>query len=129
MSESALVELLVIEWLSGYGTPAPGTPTASAGSIATRLEKRLDFVSLNGSNGASVAVEVDGRDHFTEDGRNYSEAHLERVDVLRRAGWEIVHVPYYRWWRNGWLNDRHDPHFQETINQLFAELRGCLGLA
>jgi hypothetical protein len=91
-------------------------------------QKRLDFVLLNGSNGACVAVEVDGRDHFTEDGRSYSEAHLERVDVLRRAGWEIVHVPYYRWWRNGWLNDRNDPQFLKTVDQLFAELRVCLAL-
>jgi len=92
-------------------------------------QKRLDFVMLNGSNGACVAVEVDGRDHFTEDGRSYSEAHLERVDVLRRAGWEIVHVPYYQWWRNGWLSDRNDPEFQRTVSQLFAELRVCLALS
>lgn len=55
-------------------------------------QKRLDFVLLNGANGSCVAVEVDGRDHFTADGRSYSEAHLERVEILRRAGWEIVHT-------------------------------------
>jgi hypothetical protein len=75
-----------------------------------------------------VAVEVDGRDHFTEDGRSYSEAHLERVEVLQRAGWEIVHVPYYRWWRHGWLSDRNDPQFEETVKQLFSDLRSCLGM-
>ena len=91
-------------------------------------QKRLDFVLLNGGNGTCVAVEVDGRDHFTADGRAYSEAHLERVDVLRRAGWEIVHVPYYRWWRDGWLNDLDDPQFKQTVAQLFAELRVCLRL-
>jgi len=91
--------------------------------------KRLDFVLLNTTSGASVAVEVDGRDHFTADGRKYSEEHLERVEILRRAGWQIVHVPYYRWWRNGWLSDRNDPEFQKTINQFFAELRVSLGLA
>ena len=92
-------------------------------------QKRLDFVLLNSTNGACVAVEVDGRDHFTESGRTYSEAHLERVEVLRRAGWEIVHVPYYRWWRNGWLSDRNDPHFQKTVSELFLELKLCLALA
>ena len=91
-------------------------------------QKRLDFVLLNGCNGACVAVEVDGRDHFTEDGRSYSEAHLERVEILRRAGWEIVHVPYYRWWHNGWLSDRHDPQFEVVVNQFFAELRNALGV-
>ena len=45
-----------------------------------------------------------------------------------RAGWAIVHVPYYRWWRNGWLNDRNDSGFQKTVSQLFAELRFCLGI-
>lgn len=91
-------------------------------------QKRLDFVLLNSANGACVAVEVDGRDHFTEDGRSYSEAHLERVEILRRAGWEIVHVPYYRWWRNAWLSDRNDPQFKKTISDLFSELKNSLGL-
>jgi hypothetical protein len=91
-------------------------------------QKRLDFVALNAINGACVAVEVDGRDHFTEDGRSYSEEHLERVGILKRAGWQIVHVPYYRWWRNGWLGDRGDPEFQVTVAQFFAELRSCLGV-
>jgi hypothetical protein len=91
-------------------------------------QKRLDFVVVNCANGACVAVEVDGRDHFTEDGRSYSEAHLERVDVLRRAGWEIVHVPYYRWWRNGWLSDQGDPQFHQAVKQLFTELRAALAI-
>jgi hypothetical protein len=41
---------------------------------------------------------------------------------------EIVHVPYYRWWRDGWLSDLDDPQFKRTVDQLFAELRVCLGL-
>jgi very-short-patch-repair endonuclease len=91
-------------------------------------QKRLDFVLLNSANGACVAVEVDGCDHFTADGRSYSEAHLERVEILRRAGWEIVHVPYYRWWHNAWLSDRNDPKFQKTIRDFFSELKHCLGV-
>lgn len=92
-------------------------------------QKRLDFVLLNTANGACVAVEVDGRDHFTQDGRSYSEDHLDRVEILRRAGWEIVHVPYYRWWQDGWLAERNDPKFQNTVSQLYTELRAALGLA
>lgn len=91
-------------------------------------QKRLDFVLLNTANGACAAIEVDGCDHFTADGRSYSEAHLERVEILRRAGWEIVHVPYYRWWRNGWLSDRNDPQFQKTVSNLFSELKLCLAV-
>lgn len=92
-------------------------------------QKRLDFVLLNSATGGCVAVEVDGRDHFTENGRSYSEAHLERVEILMRAGWQIVHVPYYRWWHNGWLSDINDPQFQKTIDQFFDELRLSLSLS
>ncbi len=91
-------------------------------------QKRLDFVVLNEGNGVSVAVEVDGRDHFTEDGRSYSEAHLERVDVLRRAGWRIIHIPYYLWWRDGWLDDTADPEFSRAVSELFSDLREALEL-
>ncbi|MBI2926461.1 MAG: AAA family ATPase [Verrucomicrobia bacterium] len=95
--------------------------------VASCGQKRLDFVLL-AANGECVAVEVDGRDHFTADGRNYCEAHLERVEILERAGWRIVHVPYYKWWKNGWLCDRDDPQFRQMIDWLFAELREALGL-
>ena len=91
-------------------------------------QKRLDFVLLNARNGTCVAVEVDGREHYTQDGRSYSEVHLERVEVLQRAGWEIVHIPYYRWWRDGWLSDRDDVQFKSTIDQLYSELRTRLRL-
>jgi hypothetical protein len=92
-------------------------------------QKRLDFVLFNKENGKCCAVEVDGRDHYRQDGRSYSDAHLERVAVLRRAGWEIVHVPYYHWYRDGWLCDRDGPQFQKMLGQLFAELKLCLALA
>jgi hypothetical protein len=91
-------------------------------------QKRLDFVVLNAVSGVCVAVEVDGRDHFSDDGRSYSETHLERVEILRRAGWEIVHIPYYRWWKDGWLSDRNEVEFNATVTQLFMELKNCLRL-
>lgn len=92
-------------------------------------QKRLDFVLRNARNGTSVAVEVDGREHYTQDGRAYSEVHLERVEVLRRAGWEIVHIPYYRWWRGGWLSDQNEAEFKNTVEELYSELRARLRLA
>ena len=97
---------------------------ASSGLGVTSCgQKRLDFVLLNTANGESVAVEVDGRDHFTAAGRTYSEAHLERVEILQRAGWKIVHIPYFRWWKNGWLCDQEDSAFKTMITGLYAELR------
>ncbi|MEN9573656.1 MAG: hypothetical protein RL514_1511 [Verrucomicrobiota bacterium] len=92
-------------------------------------QKRLDFVLFNADKGSCVAVEVDGREHYTQDGRSYSEVHLERVEVLRRAGWEIVHIPYYRWWRGGWLSDQNEAKFESTVEELYSELRTRLQLA
>jgi hypothetical protein len=56
-------------------------------------------------------------------GRSYSEAHLDRIAVLKRAGWKIVHVPYYHWWRRGWLCGSNDEQFQRYVESLYAELR------
>jgi hypothetical protein len=87
-----------------------------------RKHSILDFISSLG-DGRVPKTTLD--EHF----RSYSEAHLERVEILRRAGWEIVHVPYYSWWRNGWLCDRNDPQFQKTVSNLFSDLKLCLAVA
>ncbi len=92
-------------------------------------QKRLDFVLFNERSGECCAVEVDGRDHYSEDGRSYSEAHLDRVDVLQRAGWKIVHVPYYHWYRGGWLCDQNDSVFQKHLADLHRELKANLRIA
>ncbi|RBP41434.1 AAA domain-containing protein [Roseimicrobium gellanilyticum] len=102
-------------------------------AAGTRLEscgqKRLDFVLHCALTGKSVAVEVDGQHHFDQGtGRNYGEAHLERVAVLRRAGWNIVHIPYYEWYDRGWLCDRQEDsrfkrNWKRTVGQLDTALR------
>jgi len=89
-------------------------------------QKRLDFVLSNDSNGRCCAVEVDGRDHFIADGRQYSQAHLERVDILKRANWEIVHLPYYKWYSGGWLCDQNDRNFQSYVSDLYRDLETAL---
>ena len=89
-------------------------------------QKRLDFVLFNEQNGESCAIEVDGSDHYCADGRTYSVAHLERIDVLKRAGWKIAHVPYYHWYRNGWLCDQNDSQFQKSVQGLFIEISALL---
>jgi hypothetical protein len=89
--------------------------------VQTCGQKRLDFVIYNPGTRRFVAVEADGRYHFKEDGRSYSEAHLERIQILRRAGWEIVNTPYYRWYRRGWLEEG-DPVFREELERLYREL-------
>ena len=87
-------------------------------------EKRLDFVLYHSVNKRAVAVEVDGLHHYENRGKTYSEEHLERVGALKRAGWRIVHVPYYEWYHHGWLCDREDGGFQQTvIDPLMARLQ------
>jgi superfamily I DNA and/or RNA helicase len=89
-------------------------------------QKRLDFVIYNSRNEETCAIEVDGVYHFAADGRNYSDAHLERVEILKRAGWKIVHVPYHKWYKKGWLSERDEPEFQKTIDDLYRQLKEAL---
>jgi len=96
--------------------------------VKTCGQKRLDFVLYDEDSTRSVAIEVDGPDHFVEDGRTYSSAHMERVSVLKRAGWNIVHVPYFQWYQNGWLYDRNDPKFERILEKFYEELIEHLGL-
>jgi very-short-patch-repair endonuclease len=84
-------------------------------------QKRLDFVLYNPKNKKFVAVEVDGIHHFQEDGKTYSKAHLERIEILTRAGWNIINTPYYKWFNNGWL-DEDSEILKEEINRIYKEL-------
>jgi very-short-patch-repair endonuclease len=88
---------------------------------------RLDFVLYNSQTKKCVAVEVDGKQHFTANGRDYHTEHLERVEILNRAGWRIVHIPYYRWYRNGWICDRNNSDFDKNVvRPMFEELHKML---
>jgi hypothetical protein len=91
-------------------------------------QKRLDFVLHNLTNGQSCAVEVDGRAHYVSGGRIYSEEHLTRIEILRKAGWKIVHVPYYEWYLNGWLCDSDQSNFNQYICLFFRDLDIALGI-
>ncbi len=64
--------------------------------------KYLDFVLYNPSNDKSVAIEVDGKQHFGPDGLLDADD-IERERVLKRAGWKILRIPYYDWYQDGWL--------------------------
>lgn len=94
--------------------------------VRTCGQKRLDFVLYDEDTANSVAIEVDGPDHFVEDGRTYSNEHMERVGVLRRAGWKITHVPYFNWYRNGWLYSKQDDEFQKLVERFYDELSANL---
>jgi hypothetical protein len=91
-------------------------------------KKRLDFVVFNSKNEECCAVEVDGIYHFSENGYSYSEEHLTRVEILQRAGWKIVHVPYHKWYRKGWLCDQDDNDFRNTVSDLYQQLKSALAI-
>lgn len=84
-------------------------------------QKRLDFVLYNKDKKVTAAIEVDGKDHFINGTYNYTEAHLNRVNILKRAGWNIINVKYYNWWDNGWISNEENPYFKEEINRLYSE--------
>ncbi len=87
-------------------------------------QKRLDFVLYNEHSKKSAAVEVDGSYHFNIGGlkQNYTEEHLERMEILQRAGWKIINTPYYKWYKNGWLSETSEPIFKEEIERIYKEL-------
>jgi hypothetical protein len=107
-----------------YNQVAAGTSIDSCG------QKRLDFVLYSKQTLRCVAVEVDGKHHFEQSsGKQYAEAHLERVEILKRAGWQIVHVPYYEWYQGGWLcNQADNLKFQRSWKRTKEQLDHALGV-
>jgi hypothetical protein len=92
--------------------------------IVTCGQKRLDFVVFNHDTNRSVAIEVDGSYHFAKNGfsENYSAAHIERMDILTRAGWNIINTPYHKWYNQGWLSEDIDKNFKDEIDRIYKEL-------
>lgn len=64
---------------------------------------RLDFVVYDKITKKAVAIEVDGKHHYLDDGASYSDEHLERASALKRAGWVVKYLPYWNWFQDGWI--------------------------
>lgn len=92
--------------------------------VTTCGQKRVDFVLYNEKTKSSVAIEVDGPAHFLEDGLKplYTEKHIERIGTLKRAGWNIINLPYYRWYKNGRFINENDYNFKKEIENLYNKL-------
>jgi hypothetical protein len=86
-------------------------------------QKRLDFVLYNRDKQITCAIEVDGKDHFIGETENYTEAHLERIEILKRAKWDIIHIKYHKWYSNGWICDTNNPFFADEINSIYNQLK------
>ena len=89
-------------------------------------QKRLDFVLYNKTKKITCAVEVDGIDHFIDDTEKYTESHLDRMEILRRAKWEVINIKYHNWYSNGWLCEKSNALFTDEINSLFSNLSELL---
>ena len=79
----------------------------------------LDFVVYDRTTKKSVGIEVDGKHHFLDDGTTYSDEHLERANALKRAGWEIKHLPYWNWFQDGWIE--RDAAAAEDLRQFIRD--------
>lgn len=90
-------------------------------------KKRLDFVLYNMNGKQSVAVEVDGPSHYVGRTNVLTDEHKQRVAVLRRAGWKIVHLEHRNWYQNGWLCE--DAEFSKVKLGIFKELDRDLGIS
>lgn len=113
-------------WLETYATRRNKSNNSITlhNQITSCGQKRLDFVLYNEINKKSVAVEVDGHYHFNPGGlkQNYTNEHLERMEILQRAGWKIINTPYYKWYKNGWLSESYEPIFKQEIERINKEL-------
>jgi len=91
-------------------------------------QKRLDFVLFNHNTKKSVAIEVDGIHHFTNNGiaDNYTIEHIERMEILTRAGWNIINTPYHKWYKDGWLSEEENYSFKEEIERIYTEINNVI---
>ena len=64
----------------------------------------LDFVVYDQLTKKSLAIEVDGKEHFYSDGFTHTDRHQERIMTLRRAGWKTHHLDYWNWFEDGWID-------------------------
>ena len=91
-------------------------------------QKRLDFVMYNHDTEKSAAVEVDGRQHYQGQIQdNYTIAHIQRMDILGRAGWNIINTPYYKWYDGGWLCDENNKAWKAELERICGQLDQFLG--
>lgn len=120
-------EFRVLEYLKEF-VESYGSEFLKIYNQVESCKKRLDFVIFNSQNEECCAIEVDGVHHFTDNGYTYSESHLSRVEILKRAGWKIVHIPYHKWYRKGWLCDKDDNDFGATVSELYEHLKHELAL-
>jgi septal ring factor EnvC (AmiA/AmiB activator) len=93
-------------------------------------QKRLDFVLYNRGAKKSAAIEVDGRQHYQgQIKHDYTIEHIQRMETLCRAGWNIINTPYYKWYDGGWLCNDNNPIWQEELDRIYRQLDSILEIS
>ena len=44
------------------------------------------------------------------------------MEILTRAGWNIINTPYHKWYKDGWLSEEENYSFKEEIERIYAEI-------
>lgn len=89
------------------------------------LGYKLDFVLYNPNNKKSVVLEVDGRYHFQTGTNEYTEHHKERIDILKKAGWNIINTADYSWYYKGYF-DLEYHKTQKEVKRIMDLIRDYL---
>ena len=116
-------EIRVCDYLQTFLSTEYPTKLLALFNQVQSCGKFLDFVIFNPATSKAFAIEVDGPDHYLENELDYTSTHLDREALLRRAGWEILHIPYYKWYSHGWLADANPSLFERNQDKLLTELR------
>jgi hypothetical protein len=61
----------------------------------------LSFVLYNPTNHKFLGIEATGVFNSEDHSSSYAEVHLDRLHILEKAGWTVIHTPYHLWHRNG----------------------------
>ncbi len=88
----------------------------------------LDFAILNTTTGTCVAIGTEGKTYTNDTGKPYATRHYEQTQVLHRAGWRIVHLPYFRWYNDGRAQHANDPLMAGEVESLYQHLAALLDI-
>lgn len=86
---------------------------------------RLDFVLYNKNNKNLLLWRLMVPITLRRGLHRYADWHVERIEKLKRAGWNIINTPYYKWYSDGWLDQDH-PTVKGELERIRKELELCL---
>jgi hypothetical protein len=90
----------------------------------------LDFVLFSAATRKTVAVLLQGPARFYTGAAalaaGYALAHHRRVEVLQRAGWQVVYVPYHAWHDGLALLGAAHPQYIREKHSLWRDVSAAL---